>query len=88
VRKCINRARRKIAKYTNGAIECKFCFKFFSDDDSDGGNITSFGNYVIVRLDQKLFRDKMHNSNENKGNFINQTTNITKTPNPESNWIP
>ena len=49
VANCLQRAKRKILKLTSTVIECEFSFKFFSDDDSDGGNLISFGNYVEIR---------------------------------------
>lgn len=49
VQKCIRRASKKISKFTNGSIVCEFSFKFFSDDNSDGDSLVSFGNYVKVK---------------------------------------
>lgn len=59
VRRCIRRAQQKIAKYTKGTISCRFRFKFFSDDESDGGNLTSFGNYVQVTADPKALAEHL-----------------------------
>ena len=50
VNKCLIRAKKKILKLTHGKVMCDFSFKFFSDDDSDGGNVISFGNYVQISV--------------------------------------
>ena len=63
VNKCLQRARRKILKLTSAVIECEFSFKFFSDDDSDGGNLISFGNFVEITCRTK---GESHRLTENK----------------------
>lgn len=50
VNRCIHRACSRIIQLSDGAISCELSFKFFSDDESNGGNQISFGNYVRILL--------------------------------------
>ena len=75
VSKCLNRARRKILKLTSTVIECNFSFKFFSDDDSDGGNLISFGNYVKITCHpDKLDEYELRNRNLKEKTSISELT--------------